>query len=34
MNQFSEQNKAAWEYNAYDFWVNRNGAPYEGENHV
>ena len=25
----SRQNKAAWEYDAYDFWRRHNGAPEE-----
>lgn len=24
---YSEQNKKAWEYNAYDFWVDNSGKP-------
>lgn len=27
MIDYSEQNKKAWEYNAYDFWVNNSGKP-------
>lgn len=27
MIDYSEQNKKAWEYNAYDFWVNTSGKP-------
>lgn len=27
MIEYSEQNKKAWEYNAYDFWVNTSGKP-------
>lgn len=27
MNAYSIQNKKAWEFNAYDFWVNQNGSP-------
>lgn len=27
MIDYSEQNKKAWEYNAYDFWVNDSGKP-------
>ncbi|MDD3225348.1 MAG: class I SAM-dependent methyltransferase [Clostridium sp.] len=27
MIDYSEQNKKAWEYNAYDFWVNKSGKP-------
>lgn len=27
MIDYSEQNKKAWEYNAYDFWVNESGKP-------
>ena len=29
MNDFSAQNKRAWEYNAYDFWVKQSGPPAE-----
>lgn len=29
MIDYSEQNKKAWEYNAYDFWVNTSGKPSE-----
>lgn len=29
MNDYSIQNKKAWEYNAYDFWVNTSGTPSE-----
>lgn len=29
MNDYSIQNKKAWEYNAYEFWVNTSGAPSE-----
>ena len=29
MNEASRQNKKAWEYNAYDFWVTHNGTPEE-----
>lgn len=25
----SSQNKKAWEYNAYDFWVKQMGTPFE-----
>lgn len=27
MQDYSQQNKRAWEYNAYDFWVNNTGKP-------
>lgn len=27
MKDYSYQNKKAWEYNAYDFWVSRSGTP-------
>lgn len=27
MRDYSNQNKAAWEYDAYAFWVERNGDP-------
>lgn len=29
MNNYSMQNKKAWEYNAYDFWVKNSGTPSE-----
>ena len=29
MRAYSEQNKAAWEYNAYEFWIKQNGSPAE-----
>lgn len=29
MEKYTEQNKIAWEYNAYDFWVSQTGAPAE-----
>ena len=29
MRDCSKQNKKAWEYNAYDFWVRNSGAPEE-----
>ena len=29
MKDYSYQNKKAWEYNAYDFWVSHNGTPTE-----
>jgi SAM-dependent methyltransferase len=29
MEQYIEQNKLAWEYNAYDFWVMHQGKPEE-----
>jgi 2-polyprenyl-3-methyl-5-hydroxy-6-metoxy-1,4-benzoquinol methylase len=27
VRHYSRKNKAAWEYNAYDFWVTQNGTP-------
>ncbi len=27
MQDYCQQNKRAWEYNAYDFWVNNSGNP-------
>ena len=27
MKDYSAQNKRAWEYNAYEFWVKQSGAP-------
>lgn len=27
MIDYSQQNKRAWKYNAYDFWVNNSGKP-------
>lgn len=27
MKDYSYQNKKAWEYNAYDFWVSHSGTP-------
>lgn len=27
MNEYSAQNKKAWEYNAYDFWMEQAGPP-------
>jgi 2-polyprenyl-3-methyl-5-hydroxy-6-metoxy-1,4-benzoquinol methylase len=27
MQEYCRQNKRAWEYNAYDFWVNNTGKP-------
>lgn len=27
MRDYSKQNKKAWEYNAYDFWVSTSGKP-------
>lgn len=27
--EYTEQNKTAWEYNAYDFWVSQIGTPAE-----
>lgn len=29
MKDYSCQNKKAWEYNAYDFWVKQDGSPAE-----
>ena len=29
MKDYSIQNKRAWEYNAYEFWVKQMGAPAE-----
>ena len=29
MIDYSAQNKKAWEYNAYEFWVSQDGAPSE-----
>ena len=29
MRDYSEQNKKAWEYNAYDFWIRHSGTPAE-----
>ena len=29
MNESSRQNKAAWEYDAYGFWVRQSGTPWE-----
>ena len=29
MRNYSEQNKKAWEYNAYEFWVREAGTPAE-----
>jgi len=29
MHSYSEQNKKAWEYDAYNFWVNNTGKPYD-----
>lgn len=29
MKDYSIQNKKAWEYNTYEFWVNTSGAPSE-----
>lgn len=31
MKDYSIQNKRAWEYNAYEFWVKHIGAPSERE---
>lgn len=29
MINYSEKNKMAWEYNAYDFWIKNSGKPEE-----
>lgn len=29
MRDYSRQNKAAWEYNAYEFWIKQDGSPRE-----
>ena len=29
MRDYSKKNKAAWEYNAYEFWVKHSGTPAE-----
>lgn len=29
MNETSKQNKTAWEFNAYDFWMQQSGQPSE-----
>ena len=29
MEDYSCQNKKAWEYNAYDFWIKQDGSPAE-----
>lgn len=29
MTDYSIQNKKAWEYNAYEFWVKQSGTPAE-----
>lgn len=29
MIDYSAQNKKAWEYNTYEFWVSQNGTPCE-----
>ena len=34
MNHQSEQNKKAWEYRAYEFWHERDGAPKEKAEHI
>lgn len=34
MRDYSLQNKAAWEYNAYDFWVQDSGTPVELANSI
>ena len=27
MREYSIQNKKAWEYNAYEFWIQQSGSP-------
>jgi len=34
MLESSRQNKAAWEYNAYDFWVKEAGTPQNRAEHI
>ena len=34
MLESSRQNKAAWEYNAYDFWVKEAGTPQKRAEHI
>ena len=29
MKDYSMQNKKAWEYSAYEFWISQNGTPQE-----
>ncbi len=29
MRDYSEQNRKAWEYNAYEFWTMTSGTPAE-----
>ena len=29
MRNYSEQNKKAWEYNVYEFWIMNSGVPTE-----
>ena len=29
MRDYSKQNKAAWEYDAYEFWIKNSGTPEE-----
>ena len=29
MRDYSAQNKKAWEFNAYDFWIKYSGTPEE-----
>lgn len=29
MREYSKQNKTAWEYNAYEFWIKQSGTPEE-----
>lgn len=29
MEDYIQQNKSAWEYDAYNFWVQQNGTPAE-----
>lgn len=32
MKEYTKMNKKAWEYNAYEFWVNTSGTPAERAN--
>lgn len=34
MNEYAKQNKAAWEYSAYDFWVSDSGDPAVRAKHI
>lgn len=34
MKEYTVQNKRAWEYNAYEFWVKQSGTPAERANKV